>query len=297
MRRFILGTDWWTDCDDAVALRLLCRAAKSGEIGLEAVGINACTDGSVASLDGFLDGEGMGHVPVGIDLKASDFAGVPVYQKGMRKYAKRYRENEEAEDAVRLYRRVIAGAEGKIEIIEIGFLQVIAEVLMSGPDEISPLSGMELVREKVEKIWVMAGKWDADGEGEHNFNNNLRSRGAGEAFCRLCPVPVTFLGWEVGFDVITGKALKEGDRLGELMRLHGSEKGRMSWDPMTALMAVIGDEEQAGYDIVRGQARVDARTGANYFVKDERGMQAYVVRKWDRAEYERMIEERIASED
>ena len=29
MKNFILGTDWWTDCDDAVALRLLTRAVKS----------------------------------------------------------------------------------------------------------------------------------------------------------------------------------------------------------------------------------------------------------------------------
>mgnify|MGYP003296410011 CR=1 FL=1 len=30
---------------------------------------------------------------------------------------------------------------------------------------------MELVKEKVSKLWVMAGKWDADGEKENNFCN------------------------------------------------------------------------------------------------------------------------------
>lgn len=29
MRKFILGTDWWTDCDDVVALRILARAHKN----------------------------------------------------------------------------------------------------------------------------------------------------------------------------------------------------------------------------------------------------------------------------
>lgn len=30
MRNFILGTDWWTDCDDVVAIRILVRAHLSG---------------------------------------------------------------------------------------------------------------------------------------------------------------------------------------------------------------------------------------------------------------------------
>ena len=40
MRKMILGTDWWTDCDDAVALRLLAKAHKAGDITLLGIGIN-----------------------------------------------------------------------------------------------------------------------------------------------------------------------------------------------------------------------------------------------------------------
>ena len=54
MREFIFGTDWWTDCDDLAAMRILLRAHKKGEIKLLGVGINACMDKSVASLDAFL---------------------------------------------------------------------------------------------------------------------------------------------------------------------------------------------------------------------------------------------------
>ena len=43
MRRFILGTDWWTDCDDAVALRMLTRAHRAGEIRLLGIALNGCT--------------------------------------------------------------------------------------------------------------------------------------------------------------------------------------------------------------------------------------------------------------
>ena len=63
MRNFILGTDWWTDCDDAVAIRILARAHKNGDICLKGVGINACMEYSVKSLDAFLRSEGIEDIP------------------------------------------------------------------------------------------------------------------------------------------------------------------------------------------------------------------------------------------
>ena len=51
MKKIILGTDWWTDCDDAVALRLLARAHKNEEIQLLGIGINACMEDSVSSME------------------------------------------------------------------------------------------------------------------------------------------------------------------------------------------------------------------------------------------------------
>lgn len=292
MRRFILGTDWWTDCDDAVAIRLLTRAVRDGQIELLGVGLNACMEKSVEALDALLSADGV-DVPIGLDREATDFAGRPVYQYAVYPRAQRYHANEEAEDAVQLYRRLLAGAQGTVEIIEIGFLQVIANLLESGPDDLSALSGRELVEKTVDKIWVMAGKWDEQGGMEHNFNNNPRARRAGAVFCEKCPVPVVFLGWEVGYGVITGKNLVREDILYTIMEAHGSAGGRHSWDPMTALLAITGDIGRAGYRAVRGTARVDAETGANYFTPDENGRHAYVIKAQENRWYEEQIERRL----
>lgn len=54
MRKFILGTDWWTDCDDAMAVRLLANAVLSKKAELLGVGINACMEYSTALLNRFL---------------------------------------------------------------------------------------------------------------------------------------------------------------------------------------------------------------------------------------------------
>ena len=258
MRSFILGTDWWTDCDDAVALRILARAHKRGKIRIKGIGINGCMEHSVTSLEGFINTEGVDDIPLGIDLDATDFGGNPPYQKRLTQYSKNYTSNDDAENAVRLYRRLLAESTERIEIIEIGYLQVISAVLASEGDDISPMTGLELIKEKVSKIWVMAGKWDENPGRENNFARNELARLAGSYFCESCPVPVTFLGWEVGYDVITGENLDKDDVLYEVLADHGSVYGRMSWDPMLVLLALIGDENKAGYSVVTVKAAVNA---------------------------------------
>lgn len=290
MRKFIFGTDWWTDCDDLAAMRILLRAHKKGDIRLLGVGINACMEYSVPSVDGFIRLEGVKDIPLGIDLKATDFEGTHLkYQKNLAPFAEKYRKNEDAEDAVRLYRRLLKESDGDVEIVEVGFLQVFAELLLSQGDDISPETGLSLVKSKVKKVWVMAGKWDEEGGREHNFCNNPRSRKGGEIFCRLCPVPVTFLGFEIGIKVVSGDKLSCEDFLYRGFSDHGSEKGRFSWDPMTALMAVTGDEERAGYDTVTGKAVLDEKTGRNYFSEDVNGLHKYVKMKFSPEYYADMI--------
>ena len=293
MRAFILGTDWWTDCDDAVALRLLCNAVKKGDIRLLGIGINACMEYSLASVKGFLKAEGLKDIPLGLDRAATDFGGNPPYQKRLALEYCPDAANEDAEDAVRLYRRLLAAAEEPVEILEIGFPQVLSALLMSGGDDISDKSGLTLVTEKVKKFWLMAGKWDKDGEKENNFCRNPRARTAADIFCRTCPVPVTFLGWEVGFDVFTGDGLPHSDHLYRVLLDHGSENGRNSWDPMLVLLAVIGDEEEAGYTTVSGHAGIDPQTGKNYFEKDRNGLHKYVVKARENDFYKQAINDRI----
>ena len=296
MRNFILGTDWWTDCDDAVAVRLISRFVNDGKIGLSGVVINACMDYSVASLKGFFNAEGIVDIPIGIDFEATDFGGRPPFQKNLAKKLCPDISNSDAEHGVRLYRRLLANAKEKIEIIEIGFLQVVAALLKSEGDDISEKNGIELVKEKVSKFWVMAGKWDKDGEKEHNFCLNERSRNAGYEFCNLCPVPVTFLGFEVGFDVISaGGCIAHDDHLYGVLSDHGSQNGRYSWDPMLTLLAIIGDEEKAGYSVKTGTASVDKITGANYFKTDENGKHKFVIKEMPDEYYVRAINDIVKS--
>lgn len=81
MRKFLLGTDWWTDCDDVMAAKIIAKAVTEKKIELLGVGINACMQYSAASLINYLKYCGLSDVPVGIDREAVDFSGAPPYQK------------------------------------------------------------------------------------------------------------------------------------------------------------------------------------------------------------------------
>ncbi len=292
MRTFILGTDWGMDCDDVTAVRILARAHKAGKIRIAGIGINHCFNTSVASLDGFLSTEGVFGIPIGIDRDIIE-DGDGSYQKRLAERAVEYKNNDDAEDAVRLYRAILHNATEKVEIAEVGFHQVIAKVLMSGPDDISEKTGLELFSEKVAKVWVMGGKWDVDEGAEFNFNFKPITRKASHTLCEICPVPITFLGFEIGCDVITGSKLPKDDVLRVAMADYGWPDGRFSWDPMTVALAIDNDTDAWEYDTVRGTAFVDVETGKNRFEKSENGLHEYLVRRQGIEYYADRIDELI----
>ena len=286
MRSFILGTDWWTDCDDAVAIRLLCNAHKQGEVELLGININACMPCSVASMDVFTRDCGV-NIPLGLDHNAIGFAGKPAYQEHLAAAGKPERCNADVPDGIDFYLQLLRNAaDNSVEILSIGFTQVLAR-LLKHPE------GQVLLAQKVKHLWIMAGKWDEAGGKEYNFSNNELTRRSAAVLCASWPTPVTFLGFEVGESVKTGTRLCDGDLLKQVMTDHGSVNGRSSWDPMLVLLAIIGDPEQAGYRCVYGKAEVNALDGSNYFVEDPKGKHRYVVKLRDDAYYAAAIDERL----
>ena len=286
MRKFILDTDWWTDCDDAVAIRLLCNAHLKHEIELLGINVNACMKWSIPALDVFTRDCGV-NIPLGLDHQAVDFAGKPSYQKHLAEVKKPLRFNGDVPESIDFYLQLLKDAEDfSVEILSIGFTQVLA-ALVRDP------AGKELASQKVTHLWIMAGKWDEEQGLEYNFYKNAMTRRSGAELCENWQTPITFLGWEVGNSVLTGGSLPDGDLLKQVMADHGSLSGRSSWDPMLSLLAVIGDPEAAGYRCVYGKAAVDPESGSNSFAADPDGTHRYVVKKYDDSYYAEAINSRL----
>ena len=292
-RTILFGTDWWTDCDDTAALRMVCRYAKQGIWQPLGIILNGAAPYAAASVRAVLKDEDFGDLPIGIDLAANDYGGNPPYQYPIASAAQTTGiRNEDCENGVSLYRRLLAAAEdASVELLEVGYLPVLAGLLTSKPDEISGFSGVELVRAKVSHIWCMAGNWAQDGVGrENNFCRNRRASQAAHTVLSVCPVPMTFLGYEIGADVIAHPPYNPEDLIRIAFDAHGSSQGRCAWDPLLVHLAAIADPADAGYTVVTGTAAVSAENGENSFTVSQTGPHRYVKKIHEPAWYETQID-------
>ena len=304
-RKIIIGTDWWTDCDDAAAIAIACRLAKKGFWEIEGIVMNAVMDFSAASLDGFvrseLESSEHPEIPLGIDLAATDFGREPKYQVPLAKLTGSTKKNSDCEDGVKLMRRLLSEADdGKIELIEIGYEQVLAALLESAPDEYSVLDGRKLIARKVKRVWVMGGKWP-----EGRENNFTRAKRAVDGAAALWnddefPVEAIFLGYEVGETVMT-RPDKSDTLLYAAFSAHNSEAARSSWDPMLVIAAALcpdGTDEElkaAGYDTVHGTAYVSPDDGSDRFVVSDGGPHRYLKKTVSDAWFEDVIKSALGN--
>lgn len=276
-RQVIFDTDWWTDVDDACAVRLLLDAASAGQVDLKGICLSALCPTSARSFDSFLKYEGCSGLPLAADFDATDYTGRPSYHQTVISGCgdPSARSNEDCEGCVSFYRRILSQSRGRVDIIAVGYPNTLAKLLQSCPDEYSRLSGRRLVRRKVGRLWMMAGLYP-NGR-ENNFCRTERSRLAGAQVCAEWPTEIIFLGYEVGIQVRAGGRLPADDLLHQVLKVHGSAGGRYAWDPMTTLMAVSGSPEAEGYHTVRGTNVVNPEDGSNVFTVSKRGRHSYVV--------------------
>ena len=289
-KSIIFDTDWWTDVDDACALRMVLDASREGRAELLGICLSAMNSTSVRSIRKFIVNEGSPLPPIGADTEATDYKGRPKYHSTIIDNVAE-RVPEEAEDCVSFYRRLLAGARGKVDIIAVGYPNALAKLLASAPDEYSPLDGKTLVRRKVGRLYLMAGKYPCGTE--NNFHRGERSRKAGAYLCREWPGSIVFLGYEVGIQVRIGGSLDGDDLLKKVLVAHGSGSGRYAWDPMTVQIALGGSLAEEGYRAVRGRNYVEPDEGGNFFIPAAFGRHRYVVMTRQPQWYEERLEKLI----
>ena len=146
-------------------------------------------------------------------------------------------------------------------MVSVGFLTNLDALLRSGPDEDSPLDGVELVRRKVKQWVCMGGRFPASTE---NGEFNLATYPEATAYVLAhWPTPSVFSGFEIGVQVKTGARLirEHPPATSPVSRAYleyTGGKDRESWDQTAALYAVrgLGHEGQTYFTAVdRGHLR------------------------------------------
>lgn len=255
--RLILDTDIDTDCDDAGTLALLHALQDRGECELLGVVASAPIAACAGAVRAINAAYGRDAIPVGA-VRVADYAGDPAWRT-YREHRARQRigndnltyadllartrpAGETAEDAVALYRRLLAAAApGSVVICAIGTLTALAGLLASGPDAISPLTGRELAAGAVRELVCMAICDHPVGADRFNW---AMDRPSAAAVIADWPTPLTVS--SAGQTIPTGARFTAAAPEGHPVRtayigfLGAPGRDRPSWDQVTALYAVRG---------------------------------------------------------
>jgi inosine-uridine nucleoside N-ribohydrolase len=258
--RIIFDTDLGYDADDAGALAVLHALADNGEAEILATMTVVGDPYSAGALSVINTYYGRPELPIGTYMGERWLNAHPFWFEDDRdflkplveEYPSPIRTRDEAQEAVSLYRETLAAQpDNSVTIVTVGFLQNLADLLTSGPDEHSPLSGPELVAQKVNKLVVMGGEHPENSENiEFNFRGGPENDGrATQAVVRDWPTRIVFSGAEIGNAIMTGSGLADTLPDNPVARAYELYPGtnafgeRQSWDLTAVLYAVRGAGE------------------------------------------------------
>lgn len=304
----IFDSDMDTDCDDAGALAMIYEAVRRGRAELLGIITDVVSPDAAPCCEAFGKFYGIDR-PIGT-IYATDYPEsettryvryrIHTEQTGDRRYNRRLarqigKQDTDYPSAVHVYRKLLASAEDQsVTILCVGLLTALDALLRSEGDEISPLSGEALLRQKVEKVVSMGyPAWEGI-----NFNWDMDSEGA-EHFIAHCPVPLCVSG--EGDDVITGSSLSsrfaEEHPLRQAYEIYteAPNRGRSSWDLIATLYA-LEPETPLLEGVERGTCCYDPAIPRSYWQKDGKRRDFDVVIRADKKELEAYLERYLTGE-
>lgn len=293
--RVIFDTDISGDVDDVLALAMLHTLADRGECELLAVTISKINPLTGPFTDAVNTFYGRGDIPIGVTREAqrreSRYLKL-VNEKDKQEETEQWRyphdvlSNKDLPDAVTVLRKTLmAQPDHSVVLIQVGLATNLADLVESGADEISPLNGRELIKQKVRLVSVMAGAFEPIDGNRHfleaNIRNGIKSM---QRFANQWPreVPVIWSGFEIGIAVRYPResiARDFGYRKHHIVReaylLHsGPEHDRPSWDLTSVLYAVRPED---GYFTLSQAGRVTVEDdGFLKFQPEELGRDRYL---------------------
>lgn len=274
----ILDTDVETDVDDAGAVAILHALADRGEAKVLGMVVDTRGQYGAPALDVLNTYYGRPDVPIGT-LKPTTEGTESRYNRQLtEEFPNDLRSGFNAPDATATYRRLLAGQrDNSVAIVSVGLLTNLRNLLASGPDSISPLSGRDLVARKVKQLAIMGGAYPSGVE--FNF---VQDRTATAAVIGNWPGRMVFSGFEIGDSIFTGSRLfTETPATNPVRRAYelyvGAGNSRESWDLTAVYYAVRGGDRLFRRAGNTGSNTFDPVTGVNAWVSKPNKPQNYLV--------------------
>ncbi len=306
----IFDTDLGPDSDDAGALAMLHALQSRNEAVLLAVMCSTKSPWCPPCADAINTYYRRPDVPVGA-LKGPGPAGTSDEWSGesFNGYVAGRFENdlqhaEYAEEAVALYRRILAAApDTSVAITATGPLTNLQDLLESSADEIDDRNGVELVADKVRLLSVMGGTYPSGQE-----SNFAVDGGAARHVADHWPTPIMFSGFELGVDLLTGPRLYTETPADNPVRvayhlwdLHFARRFSPDFEPQTGIWPHSSFDQTSVLYAVRGlqdywSAETQGRNavqedGSNVWEDAPDRNHAYLIERMPREELARIIED------
>ena len=286
----IFDTDIQGDYDDVGALAMLHAFADSGKVKILGT-ISSNRSPLVApTLEVINTYFGRPEIPIGVLKEGGvkqDARELHWPDSLMAHYPHTYKNNDQAPEAVEVYRRILAHQpDSSVTIISVGFLTNLKNLLLSKPDSISSLNGKELVARKV-KLWVaMGGSFPEKEEKRIKETNIKRDSTSSKYTIDNWPTPIIFSGFEIGLKIKTGLRLIKNEKITNspvkmayainIAKRAYDKGGRRSWDQTAVLVAINGFNPYFGYKTGWFVTNSD---GSNNWIDDSNGKHKYLVQK------------------
>ena len=204
--KIIFDTDLGGDADDLGALAMLHHFMERNECELLGVMCWSTEKYAVPAIDAVNRYYGHPDIPIGVrkgETHVSDWN----YTRPLAERFPFHLDQEKAPDATTLYRELLsASPDHSVVLVTVGPLKNIEELIRSGPDSYAPLTGAQLIKQKVKEAVIMGGQFP-EGSNEWNFNGDMP--GVTRFVLENLPVPVTFTGYEVGVQIKTGEVFNQ----------------------------------------------------------------------------------------
>jgi inosine-uridine nucleoside N-ribohydrolase len=274
----IFDTDIAPDYDDVGAMALLHAFADNGEAKILATISCNAFETTVPTLSVLNTYFKRPDVPIGItktklpNKECSQRWAQAIIQQ----YPHALSSNDQAADAIQLYRKILAAQpDMSVTIITVGFFTNLANLLDSKADGYSSLNGKELVKKKVKQLVSMAARIDKDGVSGYEFNVFVDAAASKKVFAEW-PTPVIISGFEIGQKILTGIRLINNESIHNspvkdafrvALAKDSNTVGRNSWDETAVLVAVRGLEPWFSYRKLNFDVKDD---GKNVIIPGEK---------------------------
>jgi pyrimidine-specific ribonucleoside hydrolase len=295
--RVIFDTDFGPDYDDVGAITLLHGFADSGYITILATIASSKYKNAAAAINVFNTYFNRPEIPIGVVRGNAVELGDKQHWTDsiLIRYPHKIRNNEQAENALELYRKILASQpDHSVTIVTVGFLTNLSNLLESHADKYSVLNGADLVRKKVKSLVCMAGRFPKGRE--FNLDQDAISS---KKVLLAWPGTILFSGFEIGQKIRSGLPLIHDSRIRHspvkdvfalcIPLATEDSLGRMSWDETAVFVAVKGWRNY--YDLQTGDCLINS-DGSNEWLNGA-GTKAHLVEKKSPHEMEEIINQLI----